>query len=81
MTPREVTPEYAARLCAELTALERRTLVLVLIAVNGLLYEEVAAELCIGKRMVHKYAGAIRRALKAKTMPQAAFIAAKGGLL
>ena len=74
-----MTPEEARRLCDRLTP--RHAQVLALVGAQGLLYVEIATELGIGERTVRKYAGAIRRTLKAKTMAQAAFIAAKGELL
>ena len=55
--------------------------VLALAATRGMQYVEIALELGIGERTVRKYAGAIRRTLRAATMVQAAHIATKAGLL
>lgn len=74
-----MTPEEAAARCKRLTP--RHAAVLALAATKGMQYVEIATELSIGERTVRKYAGAIRRALQAKTMAQAAHIATKGGLL
>lgn len=74
-----MTPSEAAARCKRLTP--RHAQVLALAATQGLLYVEIATELGIGERTVRKYAGAIRRTLRAATMTQAAHIATKGGLL
>ena len=51
MTPREVTPEYAARVCAELTDIERKTLVLVL---KGYSTKEIARLNCRATKTVDR---------------------------
>ena len=70
---RFVRPSELARWC--------RDAGLDLAATRGMQYVEIALELGIGERTVRKYAGAIRRTLRAATMVQAAHIATKAGLL
>ena len=74
-----MSPQEAATRCKRLTP--RHAEVLALAASQGMQYVEIATEWGIGERTVRKYAGAIRRALRAKTMTQAAHIATQGGLL
>jgi DNA-binding NarL/FixJ family response regulator len=63
------------------TATKPPAAVLALATTRGMQYVEIALELGIGERTVRKYAGAIRRTLRAATMVQAAHIATKAGLL
>lgn len=77
MTPREVTPEYAARVCAELTDLERRTLVLVL---KGYGTKQIADQFGRSVRTIEGTRIRAMERLGAINTVHGAVIATKGGL-
>ena len=74
-----MSPQEAATRCARLTP--HLVQVLELAGAKGMRYAEISVELRITEQVVRNYAGAIRRALGARTMTHAAVIATKGGVL
>jgi DNA-binding CsgD family transcriptional regulator len=78
MTPREVTPEYAARLCDELTDLERRTLVLVL---QGYSSKEIAKMAGRALKTIEGTRARFMEKLGAINASHCAVIATKAGLV
>jgi DNA-binding NarL/FixJ family response regulator len=74
-----MTPHEAAARCQRLTPHLVR--VLELAGIKGMRYAEISVELSISEQVVRNYAGAIRRALGARTLTHAAVIATKGGVL
>ena len=74
-----MTAEQAAERCSRLQPRLRE--VLTLAAAKGMRHHEIADELGIGRRIVHKYVMLICFALDAKSLTHAAYIATKGGLL
>lgn len=77
MTPRDVTPEYAARLCAELTTIERDTLVLVL---KGYSTKEISRLINRAIKTVDATRSRALERLGAINTAHGAVIATKGGL-
>jgi DNA-binding NarL/FixJ family response regulator len=75
----DLTPEKAAARCSRLQPRLRE--VLTLAAAKGMRHHEIADELGIGRRIVHKYVSRLCDALAAKSLTHAAYIATKGGLL
>ena len=78
MTPREVTPEYAARLCAELTVIERETLVLVL---KGYSTKEISRQIGRAIKTVDATRSRALEKLGAINTVHGAVIAVKAGLV
>lgn len=77
-TDQVVTPEFAARLCAELTDVERKTLVLVM---QGYSTKEIADLICRAIKTVEATRVRAMEKLGARNMVHAAVIGVKAGLL